>query len=371
MGRLEIAPVAGRRDLEAFVALPYQLHRHDPCFTPPLRCDVRAQLDPARNPFFSHAERELVLARRGGRVVGRIAAIHDRVHEATHGDGAGFFGFFESEDDPEVAGGLFDAAAAHLRARGRTRLRGPFSPSINDEAGLLVDGFATPSVLMMPYNPAYYPELVEASGFGKLKDLLAFENTDNSLPARLVAATEIVERRFGVSTRPIEMRRFMQEVELVRQLFNAGWQGNWGAVPLEDAEIAHLARQLKPVVVPDLVIFAEHHGQAIGFAAALPDMNVALRANPSGRLFPGLLRVLWAKRRITRLRVILLGVLAEWHGRGVDALLYRRIWENGRARGYDWAEAGWVLEDNQPMINGLRRMGFRAYKTYRVYERPI
>jgi GNAT superfamily N-acetyltransferase len=371
MGRVEIAPVARRRDLEEFVALPYALHRHDRCFTPLLRRDVRAQLDAAGNPFFSHAERELFLARRGERVAGRIAAICDRAHEAAHGDGAGFFGYFESEDDPELAGALFDAAAAHLRRLGRTRLRGPFSPSINDEAGLLVDGFGTPSVLMMPHNPEYYPRLVEASGFRKLKDLLSFENTDTSLPARLVAATETVERRYGVSTRPIEMRRFPQEVELVKRLFNTGWRRNWGAVPLDAAEIAYLARQLKPVVVPDLVIFAEHRGEPVGFGAAVPDMNVALRANPSGRVFPGLLRVLWASRGITRLRVLLLGVLPEWQGRGVDALLYRRIWENGRARGYDWAEAGWVLEDNQPMINALRRMGFRVHKTYRVYERPI
>jgi GNAT superfamily N-acetyltransferase len=371
MGRVEIASVTGPRELEAFVGLPYELHRHDPCFTPPLRRDVRAQLDPARNPFFSHAARELFLARRDGRVKGRIAAIHDRAHESVHADGAGFFGYFESADDPELAGALFDAAAAWLRARGRTRLVGPLSPSINDEAGLLVDGFATPSVVMMPHNPACYPRLVEAAGFHKLKDLLAFESTGTELPARLLAATEIVERRYAVTTRRIEMRRFAQEVELVKRLFNAGWQRNWGAVPLDEAEIAQLARQLKPVVVPELVIFAEHRGEAIGFAAAIPDMNLALRANPSGRLFPGLLKVLWASRRITRLRVILLGVLPEWHGRGVDALLYRRIWENGRARGYDWAEAGWVLEDNQPMINGLHRMGFRVYKTYRVYERPI
>jgi GNAT superfamily N-acetyltransferase len=167
------------------------------------------------------------------------------------------------------------------------------------------------------------------------------------------------------------MRRFPQEVERIKRLFNAGWQHNWGAVPLEDAEIAHLARQLKPIVVPELVVFAEAGGEPIGFAAAIPDMNVALRANPSGRLVPGILRVLWAARRIRRLRVLLLGVLPQWQGRAIDALLYRRVWENGRARGYDWAEAGWVLEDNHAMRNGLLRMGFRVYKTYRVYERPI
>jgi GNAT superfamily N-acetyltransferase len=371
MDRPATEVVRGRADVEAFVALPYGLHRGDPGWTPMLRRDVRAVLDAARNPLFEHADRELFLARRGGRVVGRIAAIHDRRHEATHADRVGFFGFFESVDDPAVAGALFDAAAQWLRVRGCDTLRGPLNPSINDEAGLLVDGFDTPSVLMMPHNPRYYAALVVGAGFRKAKDLLAFQNTHTTLPDRLVAATDVVRKRQGVSCRSIDMKRFSDEVALIKRLFNAGWERNWGHVPLTDREIEHLARQLKPLVVPDLVVFAERAGEPIGFAAAIPDFNVALRANPSGRLFPGILKVLWASRRLTRLRVLLLGVLPEWQGRAVDALLYRRIWENGRAKGYDWAEAGWILEDNRRMINGLTRMGFEAYKTYRVYERPV
>jgi GNAT superfamily N-acetyltransferase len=307
MGRPETEAVRGRSDLEAFVALPYGLHRSDPGWTPMLRRDVRAVLDTARNPLFEHAERELFLARRGGCVVGRIAAIHDRLHDETRSDRAGSFGFFES---------VF-------------------------------------------------------AGFREAKDLLAFQNTHTTLPERLVAATDVVRKRHGVTCRRIDMRRFAEDVALIRKLFNAGWERNWGYVPLTDGEVEHLASPLKPLVVPDLVVFAEREGEPIGFAAAVPDFNVALRANPSGRLFPGILKVLWASRRITRLRVMLLGVLPEWQGRAVDALLYRRIWENGRARGYDWAEAGWILEDNHAMINGLTRMGFEAYETYRVYERPI
>jgi GNAT superfamily N-acetyltransferase len=371
MTSAEIAPVRGRADLEAFVALPYGLHRGLAGWTPLLRRDVRATLDPGRNPFFDHAERELFLARRAGQVIGRVAAIHDRLHNETHGDRVGMFGFFECVDDPEVACALLEAAAAWLRARHRDAMRGPLNPSINDEAGLLVDGFETPSVLMMPHNPRYYPALLERAGFSKAKDLLAFQSTGTDLPPRLLAATEILSKRYGVTCRRIDMKRFPEEVALVQNVFNAGWQGNWGAVPLTDREARHLAAQLKPLVVPDVVLFAEQEGRTIGFGAGVPDMNVALRANPSGRLFPGIVKVLWASRRITRLRVILLGLVPEWQGRGVDALLYRHIWENGRARGYDWAEAGWILEDNNPMINGLTRMGFEVYKTYRVYERPI
>jgi len=371
MSGLSVAPVRGPHDLAAFVALPYTLHRADPCWTPPLRRDVRAVLDPAKNPFWEHASRELLLARSGGRAVGRVAAIDDRLHRETHGDGAGFFGFFESVDDRATAAALLDAAAAWLRVRGRTCVRGPVSPSLNDEAGLLVEGFDTPSVVMMPHHPPCYRGLVEGCGFAKAKDLVAFQSTDTKLPERLVAATEVVRKRYGMTCRPIDMGRFGAEVALVKRLFDAAWERNWGHVPLTGREIDRLAAQLEPIVVPQLVVFAEKDGEPVGFAAAIPDCNVALRSNRSGRLFPGILKVLWAARRITRLRVLLLGVLPEWHGKGIDALLYRRIWEDGRKKGYDWAEAGWVLEDNRAMINGLARMGFAPYKTYRVYERPL
>jgi GNAT superfamily N-acetyltransferase len=371
MSSIEVAPVDTRHDLAAFVALPYALHRHDLAWTPPLRRDVRSLLDPSKNPFWEHASRQLFLARSRGRVIGRVAAIEDRLHLEKHGDGAGFFGFYESMDDPAAATALLDAAATWLRAQQRRTIRGPVNPSLNDEAGLLVDGFDSPSVVMMPHNPPYYRTLLEGRGFVKAKDLVAFQATGTTLPERLVAATEIVGKRYGVSCRRIDMERFAEEVSLIKRLFNAAWEQNWGHVPLTDREIDHLAAQLKPIVVPELVVFAEHRGSPVGFAAAVPDFNVALRANRSGRLFPGILKVLWASRRITRIRVLLLGVVPRWQGKAVDALLYRRIWEDGRRKGYDWAEAGWVLEDNHAMVNGLLRMGFAPYKTYRIYEKPL
>ncbi len=371
MSEIRIAPLAGRSDLEAFIGLPYVLHAQDPCWAPPLRRDARLLVDPAQSPFYEHATRELFLARRGGRVVGRIAAIDDRLHREVHGDNTGFFGFFECVDDAEVARALLAAAAGWLRARDLALMRGPVNPSLNDEAGMLVDGFDTPAVIMMPHNPRYYPPLVEAAGLRKAKDLLAFQNTHTALPERLIAATDVVLKRYGVSCRAIDMRRFDEEVVQIKKLYNLAWQKNWGNVPLTDHEINLLAKQLEPIVVPELVVFAEREGEPIGFAAAVPDLNVALRTNPSGRFFPGILKVLWAARRITRLRVLLLGVLGDWHGKGVDALLYRQIWEQGWKKGYRWAEAGWILEDNQPMVNGLERLGFERYKTYRIYERPL
>ena len=359
------------RALAAFIDFPYELHRRDRLWTPPFRRDVRLLLSREKNPFFDHADAEYFLARRDGRVAGRIAAIHNRLHDQIHRDRVGFFGFFEATDDAQVAAALFDAAGSWLRARGLAVMRGPASFSTNDEAGLLVDGFDTPPVVMMPHNPRYYVPLVEGAGFVRAKDLLVYQSTHDRLPPRLVEGAELLSRRYGITTRALDMHRFAAEVDLVKRLYNQGWEDNWGFVPMTDREIDHLASQLKPVVVPELVAFAERAGETIGFAVALPDLNVALRANRSGRLFPGLLKVLWKARHIHRVRILLLGTVPEWRGRGVDALLYKRIWEEGVRKGYHWGEAGWVLEDNHAMRNGLQRMGFEVYKTYRIYDRAL
>lgn len=364
-------PVLTGRDLDRFIALPYALYRGDPGWAPLLRRDVRQMLDRGKNPFFDHAEAAYFVAERDGQVVGRIAAIENRLHNEFHQDRVGFYGFFECEEDPDAARALFDAAGGWLRQRGLSVMRGPASFSTNDEAGLLVEGFDAPAVLMMSYNPPYYARLVESAGFTKAKDLIGFQNTHHQLPERLVEGAAVLEKRYRVRTRTMDTRRFGQEVALVKRLYNACWERNWGFVPMTEREIDHLAAQLKPVVVPQLVTFAEREGETIGFAAALPDLNVALRANPTGRFFPGVLKVLWAARSISRVRVMLLGTLPEWRGKGVAALLYKRIWEEGTARGFYWAEAGWVLEDNHPMANGLLRMGFVPYKTYRLYDQPL
>ena len=371
MPALEIGRVASARDLRAFVAFPYELYRGDRCWTPLLRRDVHTLLDRGKNPFFAHGAAEYFLARRDGSVVGRVAAIENRLHNEVHGDKVGFFGFFETVDDPEVAGRLFDAAAAWVKARGLDTLRGPASFSTNDEAGLLVAGFDTPGVLMMAHNAPYYPRLVEGAGFVGVMDLLAYERSSANFPDRLKEGTDLLKRRYRIQIRQLDMKRFDEEVERVKEIYNLAWEKHWGFVPMTDAEIAFLAKQLKPVVVPEMVGFAEKDGQLVGFVVALPDLNVALRKNPSGRMFPGILKVLWASRKIDRSRVVLLGIRPEWRGKGFDALLYRWVWEQALTKGIRWSEAGWILEDNHAMRNGLTRMGFQVYKTYRMYDRPL
>jgi GNAT superfamily N-acetyltransferase len=372
---VKVRVVDGGSDLNAFIDLPYRLHANDPLWVPPLRMDIRARLSRQKNPFFDHAEATYFLAERHGEVVGRIAAIANRRHDRTYDDGVAFFGFFECVDDREVAAALLEAASNWARERGYSRLRGPTSFSTNDECGLLVDGFDTPPTLMMPHNPAYYVRLVEDCGFEKSKDLWAFrgDGTTAPVPARAQRAAELIQKRLGLTIRGLDRKRFSVEVERIKDAYNQAWQRNWGFVSMSGREIDHMAAQFKPVYIPDLVPFVEIDGKIVGFGLAIPDLNGILLPNRSGRLFPTVLRLLWAvrRRKISRMRVLLLGILPEYQGRGIDAVLWHWLWTRGLANGINWAEASWILEDNAPMCNAAERMGFEHYKTYRLYERPI
>jgi GNAT superfamily N-acetyltransferase len=342
-----------------------------------LRRDVEALLSRSKNPFFEHGEAEYFLAERDDEVVGRIAAISNRLHNETHGDRVGFFGFFESIDNQEVANTLLQAASEWCRGKNHDVLRGPTSFSVNDECGLLVQGFETPPTLMMPHNPRYYIELLERAGFSKAKDLWVYQGGSEEryvpVPERLTRATELIRQRQGIELRPLNMKDFEGEVERIKELYNSAWEKNWGFVPMTEHEIDHLAEQFKPVVIPELVPMAEKDGKLIGFGIALPDLNVVFRGNRSGRLFPVVLRLLWAlkMKRIRRARILLLGVLPAYQGKGIDAVLYHWIWTKSGERRIYWGEAGWILEDNPAMNAGLEKMTFRVYKTYRLYDRRI
>ncbi|MFI5209251.1 MAG: GNAT family N-acetyltransferase [Gemmatimonadales bacterium] len=373
---LRVRRVDTRRDLGQFISLPYRLHARDPLWVPPLRMDMETLLSRAKNPFFEHAEADYFLAERDGAVVGRIAAIHNRLHNETHHDKVGFFGFFECIFDQAVADALLDAAGAWLRERGLTTLRGPASFSVNDECGVLVDGYDAPNTLMMPHNPPFYPTLLEGAGLRKAKDLLVYRGGYEScyipVPERLARGTEVIRKRLGITLRPLDMSRFEAEVETIKRLYNSAWEKNWGFVPMTDHEIDHLAKQFKPVVNPDLVPFAEKDGQVVGFGLVLPDFNQVLRTNRNGRIFPAALQLLWAlkRRKIRRCRILLLGIAPEWRGKGIDAMLYHWIWTTSAKYHITWGEAGWILEDNPAMNAGLEKMGFTVYKTYRLYDRP-
>lgn len=367
-----VRPVRTAADLKRFIAFPYELHRGDPNWVPPLRMDIRKMLSEDKNPFFQHAEVRYFLGeKRNSRTAGRIAAIYNRNHIEFHGESAGFFGFFDCTNDQAVADALFDAAASWLHTKKLVTMRGPASFSTNDECGLLVDGFDTPATILNPHNPPYYVDLVERAGFVKSKDVYQYQLTSPQIPERLLRAAQLIMKRKKITMRGLDMKHFYDEVEKIKKIYNAAWEKNWGFIPMTDAEIDHMAKDLKPVVVPELVVFVEKEGETIGFAAALPDLAVALRSNPSGRLFPGIIKILWNARKIKRIRILLLGLLKEYRNTGADALMYHWIWEKGYELGYRWAEAGWILEDNTAMNNGLMRLGFDAYKTLRFYDRAL
>lgn len=369
--------VSDRAGLKAFIDLPFRLHQRDLLWVPPLRRDVEILLSRIKNPFFEHGEAEYFLAERGGEVVGRIAAIANRLHNEAHHDQVGFFGFFETIDDHTVATALVEAAAAWLKSKSFDSIRGPASFSVNDEYGLLVAGFDTPNTIMMPHNPASYARLLEGAGLAGVKNLTAYQGGDEKQfvtpPDRIRRAVDIAKKRFGITIRALRLKDFKAEVETVKTLYNRCWESNWGAVPMTDHEIDHLAAQFRPVVVPDLVPFAERDGEPIGFGLALPDFNQVLRTNRQGRMWPAALQLLWAVKRqtIRRTRILLLGVLPEYRGKAVDALLYHWIWTKAGARNMTWGEGGWVLEDNPVMNAGLTNLGMTPYKTFRVYERRL
>jgi len=366
-----VVPVVTRRDLKRFIELPWDIYRDDPDWVPPLKMDMRHAFDPSRHPFHQHSEAQPFLAYRGPRAVGRICAIRNRNHEEVHGEPVGFFGFFESIDDQSVADALFDTVRGWLRDRDLASMRGPTSFSTNEVTGLFVDGRPGPAVVMMAYNPPYYPALLDTYGFEKAKDLYAWE-IGNQPPEHLERAERAVARRAKVTVRTLEKSRFAEELENVRRIYNAAWEKNWGFVPMTNAEIDFMAAELKPILEPTLAVFVENQeGDTIGFGLALPDFNEAL-IRMNGRLFPfGLLKALWIKRKIQRSRVIILGLLPEYRGRGIDSLLYLALLRNGTALGMRWGELSWILEDNLPMNQAIEKMGAQLYRTYRVYEIPV
>jgi GNAT superfamily N-acetyltransferase len=322
------------------------------------------------HPFYGHGEIQCYLARRDGRPVGRIAAILDHEFDRVHKQSAGFFGFFESINDSDVSRVLLETARDWVCGRGARFIRGPMNPSANYECGLLVEGFASPPQIMMTYNPPYYAELIEGAGFHRAKDLYSLYLTADDLTVERAEriAQHALEAK-GVRVRSIEMKNFESEVQRVWEIYNSAWSPNWGFVPMTREEIFFLARELKDIAVPDLVLMAELSGRLIAFMLALPDINLALRHTRS-RLLPVLaFNILYHKRSIRSMRVMLLGALKEFRNTGVAAALYTEVIRRGLRLGYHDCEMSWVLEDNLLMIRSIEMLGGKRLKTYRIYER--
>jgi GNAT superfamily N-acetyltransferase len=343
------------------------LYKGEPNWVPPLRIAQKELFDP-RHPFYRFGTVKRFLARRGARTVGRIAAILDPNYGQFSSENAGFFGFLEVEEDQEVATALLDTARNWLNGRGAKVIRGPVNPSTNYECGILVEGFEHRPAVMMTWTAPCYPRLIETAGWRKATDVLAYDIPLAKVRAgRLETLTSRAERA-GMKIRPIRMKEFDQEAELIWSLYNSAWSANWGFVPMTKEEFYHTAKEMKQILRPELVLFGEVAGRAVGFTVALPDINEALW-HAGGRLLPfGLLKILWYQRRISRLRVVLLGVLEEFRARAVAAGLYAGLIRECGRLGYQGAECSWVLEDNVLMRRSIEALGGTVAKRYRIYE---
>jgi GNAT superfamily N-acetyltransferase len=370
---MNIRPIQSKADLHTFLDLPYRLYRSDPVWVPPLRSEQRGQFDPHHNPLLEHCDWQHFLLEEGGEAIGRVTAFFDRLALEAWNELIGFFGYYECVQNPAASRLLLDAARNWLRGRGMRIMRGPWS-FVSQEWGMVIEGFEPSPVVMAPYNPPYYNEQLTAFGLAKVKDLLCWYISGGEgyhIPERILKLTDAVAQRYGVRIRQIDMRRYEQEVALIVSLSNATLIDNWGFSPVTDAEVQAMARDMKPVIQPKGVLFAEDRdGRPIGLAIVLPDVNVLLKGL-NGRLFPfGWLKMLWGLPRLHNYRMFALAVIPEYHGKGVDSLIYRALHESIYTSDI-WMEINYVLEDNVPMTNAIRKLNAKPLRRYRIYEMNI
>ncbi len=375
---VSIEPISrSKRDLNRFFDVADRIYRGDPNWVAPLRDDV-AKVFAEKNPFFHHAEIQLFVARRNGDDAGRVAAILDRGHNEFHREKTAFFGFFESENDRAVSAALLDTAANWARRRGMETLRGPANPSLNDEAGLLVEGFDSPPVLMMTYNPRYYAALIEAAGFRKAKDLLAYWFEIGPEPLARFAR---INERFRKRNRDIEVRKVSKgslkaDLPRIREVYNDAWEENWGFVPMTSEEMDFMAARLKPLLAEDFLFLAEARRpdgnlDPVAFMLSLPDYNAAIQPL-RGRLLPlGWLKFLLGLRKIRTLRVLTLGIKKDYRMRGLQSIMFEEGLKACLKRGLNGCEVSWMLEDNEAVLRSMRLWGGKHYKTYRMYDRTL
>ncbi len=373
---IEIKKVETKQDLMKFIKSQWLFYKGDKNFVPPIIADRKKLLDRAKNPFYMHSELQEFLAYKDGEIVGRIAAVKNDNHNKTHNDKVGFFGFFECVNEQEVANKLFDACKNWLLERGLDTMRGPVDPSLNDECGLLIEGFDAPPVALMKYNPPYYIDLIKNYGFSDAMLLYAYIlKMDNYQSEKLVRMQKIVRERYKITVRSLDFKnkkKLMEDVQIVKGLYNGAWQKNWGFVKATEEEFNFLADDLVQIADPNLVLLVEVNGKTAGFALALPDINEVLIHNKSGSLLGAAWHLFTKSKKIKTLRIITLGILPEFRKTGADAVLYYEIGERGRKRGITQGEASWILSINADMNNALQQaMKGQIYKKYMLYDKSI
>jgi len=366
-------PAKGK-SLRSFIDFPHDLYRDDPNYVPELFMAQRDLLSPGKHPFYRHGKARLFLAYREGRIVGRVAGIINGNHNRFNQVNDGFFGFFDAVNDQEVANALLKAAEDWVREQGASSLIGPVNPSTNEPCALLVDGYDSPPMILMPYNKPYYKELLEGYGLTKQVDLVAYALYDHDLGDKPVRLQEALTQRLaakGITIRPFDLKHnFKRELEQFGKVYNAAWDKNMGFVPMTKEEFDFMGKDMKLIADTDFCLAAEHNGEVVGIALCLPDINQVLRKIRRGRLFPaGIFRLLLGRKKINALRILALGVLEPYRKLGIEACFYATIMKNGRKKGYKMAEASWMLEHNDLMNRAIEHMNGKRYKTYRLFEK--
>ncbi len=372
---IDIVNVGSRRQLAQFIDFPHELYAQDPNYVPMLFMEQEALLNPKKSPFWLHSKAAYFLALKDGKIVGRIAAIRNNNHIAFSGNQEGFFGFFDVIDDKEVAKKLFDTAADWLRAEGLHKMIGPANFSTNEVVGLLVENFDVPAVVMNSYNARYYVPLVEGYGFVKQTDLFCYklvtaEMTQDILDTAARLETRLTER--GIVIRPANMKKYRQEIESFLPVYNASWVENTGFVPMTDAEIRQIGKDLRTIIDPDFVYFAEKDGKIIGVSLTIPNVNEVQIKLKRGRLFPfGVFKLLLGLKKIKSVRILALGTTKEYRRLGIDACFYARTIATAKRKGIVYGEASWILENNEMMNRALVQINGNVYRKYRIYEKNL
>jgi hypothetical protein len=378
---IRVIEVRSRSDLRRFMGLPQRVYANDSNWIAPLRQEVRKLLDRRRNPFFDHGEACFWVACRGDTPVGRISAQINHLHLETHGDATGNFGFLEAIDEPAIFQALLTVAEAWVRARGMTRILGPYSLSINDEIGVLISGFEYPPVAGMSHSPRYYPARLEAEGYAKAKDVHAFrfelEETRNKAVSQLLQSAARINRDGRVRVRQVDMRRLKLEMRAAIAVYNDAWSANWGFVPVTPREVEYLLTAVRPIIRPAYTLVGEVDQRIEGFFMALPDLN-ELIADLGGRLFPlGWAKLLWRLRMSTPKgsRAMLAGLSRTYQNSALGAsmlvCMLADVIKNAHAAGFQWVELSWVLEDNTRSMALCHQVGGQIYKTYRLYQKTL
>lgn len=367
---IKIIEVKTKKELNNFITVPFSLYPSNSLYSPQLIRDQIIHFSPA-NPFFKHAEIKFFIAYKDGKAAGRVVSIINYKHIDFHKEDAGFFGFFECINDEDVSRKLLDTVCDVLKKRQLRIIRGPMNFSTNEECGFLIEGFESPPMIMTPYNPLYYNDLMENYGMKKAKDLYAFiYNITDELPDKVYRIASIAEKK-GIRARILDKSRFISDMLSFREVYNSAWENNWGFIPLTEEELFYSSKKLKQIVVPELTILAFEGDNPVGFLGAIPDFNLVLR-HMKGRVnLISLFKAVYYSKKISSLRLLLFGIKKEFRHKGVDALLLREAFRNMKIKKYKSIEFSWIIEDNINTIRTVEIAEARLYKRYRIYEKNV